>query len=298
MTWNDNILNEPNESWGGPWTEKKLNAFSKYVKAYLAIMKKQPYWKTIYFDGFAGSGSKENDIKTELYKQLKITEEEERTYKGAAERVLSLPSDLNFNYYYFIDKKQGSLSKLESRLKQNIDLSNKTVEFRAGDANKLITDLANALKTNKYAALIFLDPFGMQIDWTSIEALRGSRSDVWILVPTGVVVNRLLDKAGELKFIDKLQSFFGLNQEEIKSLFYKQEVRNTLFGEEERINKVSKPIEKIAKIYATRMKTIWQYVTEEPLRLDNRNGVPIFHFVFASNNSNALKIANQIIKNV
>jgi hypothetical protein len=44
------------------------------------------------------------------------------------------------------------------------------------------------------------------------------------------------------------------------------------------------------------MKTIWKYVTEKPLRLDNRNGVPIFHFVFASNNQSAIKIANQIIK--
>ncbi len=46
------------------------------------------------------------------------------------------------------------------------------------------------------------------------------------------------------------------------------------------------------------MTSIWNYVTEEPLRLNNRNGVPIFHFVFASNNKNALKIANQIIKGI
>lgn len=71
----------------------------------------------------------------------------------------------------------------------------------------------------------------------------------------------------------------------------------TLFGEEEIITKVSKPIEKIAKLYASRMKTIWKYVTEEPLVLPNRNGVPIFHFVFASNNQNAKKIAKQIIQN-
>ena len=109
---------------------------------------------------------------------------------------------------------------------------------------------------------------------------------------------RLLDRAGELKYIEKLESFFGMKEEEIKAIFYKQETKTTLFGEEESTSKIAKPIEKIAKIYAERMKTIWKHVTEEPLRLDNRNGVPIFHFVFASNNPNALKIANQIIKNV
>lgn len=297
MTWNKNsILNEPpSDDWGGPWTEKKLQAFSRYVSAYLTIMKKFPYWETIYFDGFAGSGTKGKEVKTELYQQLKITEAEERTYKGAAERVLTLKDDLSFNYYYFIDKKEESLTKLKTKLK---DIKGKKIEFRSGDANKWIKELAKALKTKEYAALVFLDPFGMQIDWSSIEELKGTRSDIWILVPTGIIVNRLLDKAAELKYIDKLEAFFGLSEKEIKAIFYRQEVKNTLFGEEETISKISKPIEKIAKIYADRMKTIWKYVTEEPLVLRNRNGVPIFHFVFASNNVHAVKIAKQIIKNV
>ena len=199
---------------------------------------------------------------------------------------------------YFIDKKESSLEKLRNKLGQKVDLSKRKVSFKSGDANKWIIDLANVLKLQNYAALVFLDPFGMQIDWVSIEALKGTRSDVWILVPTGVIVNRLLDKAGELKYTDKLQSFFGLSEQEIKAIFYKQEIKPTLFGEVESISKISKPIEKIAKIYVERMKGIWKYVTEEPLRLDNRNGVPLFHFVFASNNASAIKIAKQIIKKI
>ena len=294
MTWNRN--NEVNESagdWGGPWTEKKLETFSKYVWSYLVIMKKFPFWKTIYFDGFVGSGTKNKTGNSELYQQLKITEEEERTYKGAAERVLDLKDNLSFNYYYFIDKNEKSLKKLEVKLREKF--KNKNLIFRSEDANKQLVELSSALNKNKYAALILLDPFGMQIDWDSIEQLRGTRSDVWILVPTGVIVNRLLDKKGKLEFSDKLESFFGLPIEEIKSYFYKEQKVQTLFGEEEIITKVSKPIEKIAKLYAKRMKTIWEHVTEEPLVLNNRNGVPLFHFVFASNNKNAKKIAKQII---
>lgn len=299
MSWNnDNILNDPSGGeWGGPWTEKKLQAFSKYVWSYLTIMKKFPYWETIYFDGFAGSGSNVKKENTELYKQLKITEEEEKTYKGAAERVLNLENDLSFDYYYFIDKEEGSLLRLKAKLK---DIEGKKLVFRSGDMNKHIKDLAKALlsKDKQLAALILLDPFGMQIEWSSIEALSGSRSDIWILVPTGVIVNRLLDRKGELKFSNKLESFFGLPIDEIKEHFYKQEKTMTLFGEEETVRKIEKPIEQIAKLYAKQMKTIWKHVTEEPLVLRNRSGVSIFHFVFASNNPNALKIAKQIIKNI
>lgn len=295
MSRNANMLNESKGEWGGLWTEKKLEAFSKYVWSYLTIMKKYPYWKTIYFDGFAGSGTREKRTNRDLMQQLKITEEEERTYKGAAERVLGL-ENLGFDYYYFIDKNEESLNKLKQKL--NEQFKNKNLEFRLGDANEQLNKLAKALQDNKYAALVFLDPFGMQIDWNSIANLKGTRSDVWILVPTGVIVNRLLDKAGKLEFSDKLESFFGLPIAEIKSFFYEEKKIPTLFGEEEIITKVSKPIEKIANLYAQRMKTIWEHVTEEPLVLKNSNNVPIFHFVFASNKKNAKKIAKQIIDKI
>lgn len=29
-----NYVNEPDEGWGGPWTEKKLDAFIKYIRAF------------------------------------------------------------------------------------------------------------------------------------------------------------------------------------------------------------------------------------------------------------------------
>lgn len=296
MSWNeDNILNEPPGEWGGPWTEKKLEAFSKYVWSYLTIMKKFPHWKTIYFDGFAGSGTREKQVNADLMLQLKITEDDEKTYKGAAERVLAL-QELSFDFYYFVDKSASSLKKLEERLNERFQ--DKTKVYRSGDANHQIVELAKALKTKEYAALVFLDPFGMQIDWNSIAELKGTRSDVWILVPTGVIVNRLLDRAGKLEFSDKLQSFFGLPIEEIKAHFYEEKKVQTLFGEEEIITKVSQPIEKIARLYAERMKTIWQHVMDVPLVLKNRNGSPIFHFVFASNNQTAKKIAKQIIQNI
>ncbi len=289
------IVRGQKEEWGGPWTERKLEAFSKYVWSYLTIMKKNDYWQTIYFDGFAGSGTREKTNKTELYQQLSITEEEEKTYKGAAERVLGI-KDLYFDYYYFIDKKEESLNKLKAKLEPKF--ADKNIVYKHGDANEHIINLAKSLKTKQYAALTFLDPFGMQIDWNSIAKLKETRSDVWILVPTGVIVNRLLDKKGKLIFSEKLESFFGLSVEEIRTFFYKEEKNLTLFGEESVITKVSEPIEKIAKLYCQRMKTIWKYVTEEPLVLKNRNNSPIFHFIFASNNPNAKKIAKEIIQRV
>ncbi len=288
-------FNEPKMSWGGSWTEKKLDAFEKYVKAYLTIMKKHQYLQTVYFDAFAGSGERKE--KTELYNQLSILDEEERLYKGAAERVVSM--DKKFNWYYFIEKDNNSKNQLKNLLIEKApELENRFI-FRSEDCNNQLSKLADASNSKKLASLIFLDPFGMQVNWDTIKKLKDTRSDIWILIPTGVIVNRLLDKKGKLVHINKLEQFFGLTEKEIRKKFYSKEKQQTLFGEEKEIvKKVLNPISKIANLYTDNLKTIWKYVTPTPLRLNNSKGSPIFHFVFASNNPNAVKIAQQIIEKI
>lgn len=292
------ILHEPQSEWGGVWTERKLDAFAKYVAAYLTIMKKFSFWKTIYFDGFAGSGERKARTKAPTFQGFFITKEDEKLYKGAAERVLTLPNNLSFDYYYFIDSNKNSLEKLKTKLLKLPNIKGDTLAFRSGDCNERIFELSRAMSDTKkkYTALVLLDPFGMQINWESIASLKGTRTDIWILIPTGVIINRLLDKNGNLEHIEKLQSFFGLSEEEIREKFYRIKSHTTLFGEVEITRKVEGPIEKIAELYVERLKTIWSHVTQKPLSLENSKGVPIFHFVFASNNASALKIANQIIK--
>lgn len=291
-------------AWGGSWTEEKLDALEKYVNAYLTIMnvQKNKYgWKLIYFDGFAGSGSRNedgtqtvSDLMLDLFNDEYIDEEELNTYKGAAERVLGIKQS-GFDWYCFVDKNKASSQQLEERLapfKQE-----KNLVFRTSDANEQVSLLAKSLHNNKaLASLVLLDPFGMQVDWASIEKLKDTRTDLWILIPTGVIVNRLLDRKCELTHIEKLTSFFGKDEEFLKEYFYKKRKVDTLFGETEIIEKVKKPIEKIAELYIDQLKTIFKYVTEKPLVLYNTRNTPIFHFACASNNQTAITIASQIIK--
>jgi len=297
-----NLVCEPISSWGGKWTQEKLDAFEKYVNAYLTIMNKhrdKNNWKLIYFDGFAGSGSR-GDIKseastllTELFDKTYLKQEELDVYKSAAERVLNI-KQRGFDYYYFIDKDEKSSQNLKELLSPFKD--NKKLEFRNSDANEQLKELSKALHKNpNLASLVLLDPFGMQVNWDSIETLKETRTDLWILIPTGVIVNRLLDRKGELTHIDKLTSFFGKDEDFLRKYFYSKRQEITLFGEEEIIEKVKKPIERIAELYIEQLKTIYKFVTSKPLVLYNSRNTPIFHFACASNNETALKIAKDII---
>jgi three-Cys-motif partner protein len=140
----------------------------------------------------------------------------------------------------------------------------------------------------------------MQLDWASIESLRNLHVDLWILVPTGVIINRLLERKIDLSVglthADKLESFFGLSENEIRSFFYTEIQEPTLFGDEETVvTKAENGIRMIAELYIQQLKGIFPYVTEDPLVLYNNHHLPIYHLVFASRNENAMKIAQQII---
>lgn len=162
-----------NNLWGGQWTEIKLDAFVKYVRAYLTIMKKNPYWKTIYFDGFAGVGQRVRDRKGQQILDLWEGEipEDIEVYKGASKRVLE-EKDLSFDYYYFIDKDKENITSLELIADNTEHIARNRIIIREDDCNAQLIKLASALSEKKLAALIFLDPFGMQIRWDSIQQLK------------------------------------------------------------------------------------------------------------------------------
>jgi three-Cys-motif partner protein len=257
-------------------------------------------WKLIYFDGFAGSGSRnedttsdDNQLMIDLIDEHQIAAEELTPYKGAAERVLNITQD-GFDFYYFIDKDAASSSQQQEKLASY--QKDKRLEFRHSDANTEVSKLADAMRKNsKLKALVLLDPFGMQVDWSSIERLKGTSTDLWILIPTGVIVNRLLDRKCKLTHIEKLTSFFGKDEAFLRNYFYSTHQDMTLFGDVEVIEKVKEPIRKIAELYIQQMATIFKYVTKQPLVLCNTRNMPIFHFACASNNESAVKIAHEII---
>ncbi len=280
---------------GGNWTKEKMDIFMKYVRVYLKIMdsqiKNKDYakdWKLMYFDGFAGSGNI-------------IQEEGETTniLEGVATQVLNIDNERNFDMYVFVESQEKNAQSLRENIKNNFpkELSNKSWVFNE-NFNDVSIRFADFLQKNKdYKCLAFIDPFGMNVKWSSIENLKGGISiDLWILVPTGLGANRLLRKDGQIEEgnLKKLSVFFGITEEEIKSYFYKLTTINTLFGEETIIEKEKKSVEKIHAFYKDRLSTIFEYVSDAFVMRNSTNSI-MYHFLLASNNKTAQKIANDIV---
>ncbi len=139
---------------GGNWTQQKIEMVVSYVKAYLKIMQKQAWAKTMYFDGFAGSGIIETDEKEEIK-------------KGTALRILDIVEPSPFDLYYFVELDSLHKMELEKRIQENYFGRNAHVV--EADCNEKIINMADFLKKNKnYRALVFIDPYGMSINWSSI----------------------------------------------------------------------------------------------------------------------------------
>ena len=128
------------------------------------------------------------------------------------------------------------------------------------------------------------------------DALKGLGVDLWILVPTGIGINRLLkkkEKSGQVWF-ETLGNFFGLESKEIEDRFYYEDPQMNLFGER-KFKKIENAVEAAAILYQERLKTIFKHVSD-PLPLRNSTNAVLFHFMAASNVPVAVKIANDIIK--
>lgn len=274
---------------GGNWTQNKIEILAEYAKAYLEIMKvnKVAYnWKIMYFDGFAGSGFIESQ---EIENQKNII--------GSARRILEIEEPISFDSYYFVEKNSKNVQQLNANTKDAFP--QKTIFVEHQDCNVKLKAMANFLKANpKQKILAYIDPYGMQVDWESLACFKESKGlDLWILVPTGLGVNRLITQSGQIDptWISRLEKFLGMSEKEIRSVFYKINPQQTLFGEDPGVLKEENVIEKSAELYRERLSTIFDNVSNAYV-LRQKGGAVLYHFLMASNNRTAVKIANDIIR--
>lgn len=272
---------------GGNWTEQKIEMVISYAKAYLTIMNKYSQFKTLYFDGFAGSG--------DIFKEDKIDID---IIKGTAIRILEINEPRSFDMYYFVAKDEKNKTELDTIITNQFPEKRPKCFVVNEDCNDKLLSMATFLNENKnFRVLAFIDPYRMSVNWSSIEVLKRLGIDLWILVPTGMGVNRLLKKDYNISdsWLSKLEKFLGLPRNEILDYFYKQKSTMTLFGEETLMQKEKDAIEKAGELYRTRLNEDFDFVSEA-FKMKNSTGTIMYHFMMASNNRTAQKIANDIIK--
>lgn len=167
------------------------------------------------------------------------------------------------------------------------------------------TPLSSALcekNWDKHRAVLFLDPYGMQVEWATIEAVAATKAiDLWLLFPLGVAVNRLLTRDGQIPEGWRRRLNLLLGTTDWDNDFYEVESVSTLFGEkEQRVKRATTG--SIGRYFNNRLKSIFAGVAEEPKVLVNSSNCPLYLLCFAAGNAKgapiALKIANHLLKRI
>lgn len=266
---------------GGPWTEEKLNILRGYLNSYTTALKKYSFEK-IYIDAFAGTGN----IKAGSIGNL----------DGSAK--IALGED--FDRYIFIEKQQRKCEALKGLVHRDFPLKEFKVEVIKGDANTELKKVVARFRWNKERAAVFLDPYGIKLDYSTLDYLAKTRAvDVWYLFSL-MGAQRMLKNTGveDPTWRTKLCRLFGDDSWEKE--FYHESAQGNLFGNPE-IEKDANT-EKVYNYICRRLENIFPKVARTERVFSNSRNSNMFLFLFAVASENraaqdlALKIANYLLE--
>lgn len=158
-------MNTTDHIFGGDWTEQKLECINKYLSAYTKIMNNQSF-NFAYIDAFAGTGYRkvmlDDNINETMFPELN-SQEVVNFRQGSARNALEIQPP--FDNYIFIEENKENFNELEKLTKE---FPEKEIKCIRRDANDYFVDVCNK-NWKKHWALVFLDPFGMQVEWKTID---------------------------------------------------------------------------------------------------------------------------------
>ena len=218
--------------------------------------------------------------------------------KGSPRRALEVHP--HFDRYIFIEKdrdKLAELRKLESEYPDHAD----RMQFIGEDANTVLDRLCKTTDWRRTRAVLFLDPFGMQVDWTTVETVAKTKSvDLWYLFPAGAVT-RLITREGAPPEKWQLRLDRSLGDRRWRDVFYPMSRIDDLFDDEKQTRERAIDIKRIEAYFRSRLQTIFVGVGKRALPLTNKTGFCMYLLFFACSNQRgrkiALRIAEHILKN-
>ncbi|PYS66172.1 MAG: hypothetical protein DMF74_01845 [Acidobacteria bacterium] len=284
---------------GGNWTAEKLERVRKYLAAYSTIMNKQKF-RFAYIDAFAGTGYRTLEQHEKPLAKIfpEVFEQDSQAFLDGSARI-ALQVRPRFTKYIFIERDTSRLVELEKLKFEFSDLRDDIILVHA-DANSYLQDLCLHHRWTKNRAVLFLDPFGMQVRWNTIAAIAGTKAiDLWILFPLSAV-NRLLKRNGQISLAwrNTLNEMFGSS--DWYDAFYRTRKFTNIFGSEQTHTVKLADFDLIGEYFVKRLKTVFAGVAQNPPPLLNSRNSPLYLLCFAAANprgsTTAIKIAQDILK--
>jgi three-Cys-motif partner protein len=268
----------------GHWSEEKLDLLSKYLKAYSVIMNEQKKsWLRSYYyiDAFAGSV------------RPRAKEDEQRYIDGSPLRALQ--TEPKFDAYWFIDVSPRRVERVEGLREEFPDC---VIEIHQGNCNEILCNqiVSRIPHTSKQRAFVFLDPYGLQVDWETVRELASTRTcDIFVNFSV-MGVTRLLprDQMPEPEVVEQLSKVMGSTDWITQIYQTPVEYQLDLFGNQEPIaSRETIRAEWLASLYTQQLSNLFPHVSRPVLMKNSTNSV-LYALCLASHKQTAIRITNDI----
>lgn len=177
------------QPFGDEYTKQKLDTVERYLKPYSTALNGK--FKLLYVDACAGSGasipkaatkSETEDAQQALDGIGRPVVDSDQIVIGSALRALSISPP--FYRYLFNDLDSNNVESLKTAIEGDFAHLGDRVVTTSLDANEMLRQMATAYDWRETRAVVFLDPFGLQIKYETLELLARTRAvDLWYLVP-------------------------------------------------------------------------------------------------------------------
>ncbi len=280
--------NEGTQSFGGDWTREKLKILGEYLDSYTTALKNQDF-RISYIDAFTGTGTVEI---------RQNSDSNQREFLSGSAKIAYGVKDRRFDKLVFIEKNKGKAEALKTQFGDQ-----SRIDVRVNDANtelQSICSMGTPEFWQKNRAVVFLDPFALEVEWATVEAISKIPAfDVWILFPVGAIrrmipINKLPSEV-DPKWELKLNSVFG--DDSWREMY---QTIPTLYGDQ--LESIS-GTDPISELYKDKLRTVFPGVAPQSATLRN-SGRSLFEFIFAISNPNrkaqgaALRIASHILDHI
>lgn len=285
---------------GSNSTELKLDVIGAYLHGFTTALKNR-FPDLIYIDVFSGSGAREVLHEARPANLIEDARDEWIEERRGSARI-ALDTQPPFTKLIFIEQKKAFCRALETLA---ASYSKQSVEILRGDANALILKSINRSWTGA-RGVVFIDPYGMQLSWSTLEAIRRTEAlDVWYLVTLQGLYRQATNSRQDITPKKRAALNRMLGTDEWEAAWYTPRSVGTLFDFIDEQPAISDRrvanVDEIENFVGDRLRTLFPKVSK-PLRLKTKNGAPGFALFFASSNPNpkayglAARIADHILK--
>ncbi len=289
-------------AFGSDSTDLKLSVLEQYLKAYTTALRSQ-FRELWYIDAFAGTGNRtivHEAVEAGIFADFVPPRVERK--RGSARIALGI--EPAFDRLVFIDLKK---THYEALCALKGEYPQRAIDVLRGDANQMIRESIARQSWAGVRAVMFLDPYGMHLEWSTLEAIRKTGAiDVWYLVSLEGLFRQAARDRSKLTDYKRAKINAMVGATDWEEEWYPSQSQGSLLDLLAEPTASSGPgdrrsadVNAIEAYFLRRLRSLFPMVAS-PLRLTNKSGVQTFSLFFAISNEHpkAMGLARRLASHI